>query len=56
MLTFLEFAFAFDLTRSGPESELNPLHANPTKWSNTETADELFECVLIFLWGWRLKG
>ena len=38
---------------------LNPLSANPTKWSNTlnnfsAAADELFEC-LIILWGWRLN-
>ena len=36
----------------------NPLSANPTKWSNTlkQFADELFECVLTILWGWRLRG
>ena len=31
---------------------LNPLSANPTKWSNTQTIwiriDELFECVWLF--------
>ena len=39
---------------------VNPLSANPTKWSNTQNnssavADELFECLLI-LWSWRVKG
>ena len=37
--------------------KLNPLSANPTKWSNTlKQFVELFECVLTTLWGWRLKG
>ena len=39
---------------------LNPLSANPTKWkihsnNSPAKADELFECVLTILWGWR-KG
>ena len=45
---------------SNSASKINPLGANPTKWSNTQTirrqfADELFECLTI-LWNWRLKG
>ena len=39
----------------------NPLNANPTKWSNTQTirqliADELFECVWPFCGVLVLKG
>ena len=33
---------------------LNPLSANPTKWSKTL---KQFVCLcLTILWGWRLKG
>ena len=37
---------------SNSASKINPLGANPTKWSNTQTirrqfADELFECLTI---------
>ena len=40
---------------------LNPLSANPTKWSHTfkQFADKSWQIVwacLIVLWGWRLKG
>ena len=38
---------------------VDPLSANPTKWSNTlslsAVAEKLFWVYLIILWGWRLK-
>ena len=43
------------------EQNLNPLSANPTKWSNTlkQFVGNLpTNCLSVFdiLWGWRLKG
>ena len=43
------------------ESILNPLRANPTKWSNTfkqfvSCCRRIVWVCLTILWGWRLKG
>ena len=37
--------------------QINPLSANPTKWSNTQTIRRQIAWVcLTILWNWRLKG
>ena len=46
------------ILRGNKKKDVNPLSANPTKWSNTskQFVGNLPTNCLTILWGWRLKG